>query len=371
MSVIKRLYVDNYKCLVNFELKLRKLALLLGSNGSGKTSVLDVIFAIRQLLRGEARVTDVEVFPTHSLTRWQNREIQIFELELECGDEIFCYRLEVEHHLSARRARIRLEELSVNEKFLFRCELGEVQLYSDKHIPGPTYRVDWSESALARVGEDPKNQNRRLIHFRESVCNIVICSLQPQTIVTESLRENSFLNRDGSNFASWYRYLIPEMPSQNADLNKSLQEIIEHFQTLRLKGVSEDVRALMAQIVRKDETFELRFDELSDGERVLVVLYSLVHFCKDGGVPLLLDEPDNFVALSEIQPWLIEMSDRCEESSSQAILCSHHPELIDYFAGEYGFNLSREISGVTTVKPVQTDNLEGGIKLSERFARGI
>ncbi len=41
--MITRLYVDNYKCLVNFELRLDELTLLLGPNGVGKTSVLEAI----------------------------------------------------------------------------------------------------------------------------------------------------------------------------------------------------------------------------------------------------------------------------------------------------------------------------------------
>jgi predicted ATPase len=51
--MIKRLYIDNYKSLVNFELPLRELTLLLGPNGVGKTSVLDVVFAMRLLLSGQ------------------------------------------------------------------------------------------------------------------------------------------------------------------------------------------------------------------------------------------------------------------------------------------------------------------------------
>ena len=39
--MFKRLYVDNYKCLVNFDLEFQDLTLLLGRNGTGKTSVLD------------------------------------------------------------------------------------------------------------------------------------------------------------------------------------------------------------------------------------------------------------------------------------------------------------------------------------------
>ena len=37
--MLERLYVDNYKCLVNFELPLQELTLLLGANDAGKTSL--------------------------------------------------------------------------------------------------------------------------------------------------------------------------------------------------------------------------------------------------------------------------------------------------------------------------------------------
>ena len=48
--MIQRLYVNNYKCLVNFELRLQELSLLLGPSGVGKTAVLDIMYALRRLL---------------------------------------------------------------------------------------------------------------------------------------------------------------------------------------------------------------------------------------------------------------------------------------------------------------------------------
>jgi ABC-type branched-subunit amino acid transport system ATPase component len=87
--MIRRLYVDNFKCLVNFELQVQELALLLGPNGVGKTSVLDVIFGVRALLSGQAKVTDEKVFPTPTLTRWQNRNKQVFELDMTSTGTIF------------------------------------------------------------------------------------------------------------------------------------------------------------------------------------------------------------------------------------------------------------------------------------------
>ena len=121
--MLQRLYVDNYKCLVNFEFPLQELTLLLGRNGVGKTSVLDVVFALRRLLSGAVRVTSPDTFPTRTLTRWQNRELQTFEIEARLGTDTFRYHLEVEHNRATRQGRVRREDLTFNGKPLFECEL--------------------------------------------------------------------------------------------------------------------------------------------------------------------------------------------------------------------------------------------------------
>ena len=45
---------------------------------------------------------------------------------------------------------------------------------------------------------------------------------------------------------------------------------------------------------------------------------------------LCLDEPDNFLALAEIQPLIFEFCDATEENGPQVIFASHHPETIDH-----------------------------------------
>src|SRR5690606_29379939 len=108
----------------------------------------------------------------------------------------------------------------------------------------------------------------------------------------------------------------------------------------------------------------------SDGQRALVALYSLVRLAAGQGYTLFLDEPDNYLALPEIQPWLIELTDSCGGDVPQAVLCSHHPELIDYLGSNRGVLLERESSGVTITRPVRELTVEGGLKLSEVIARG-
>ena len=68
---------------MNLELCLQELTLLVGRNGAGKTAVLDVVYALRRLLEGTSRVTDRDIFPPSSPTRWQERPIQSIQVDLE------------------------------------------------------------------------------------------------------------------------------------------------------------------------------------------------------------------------------------------------------------------------------------------------
>jgi len=162
---------------------------------------------------------------------------------------------------------------------------------------------------------------------------------------------------------------------------KTLQNVIgAGFAGILLESQSRETRALMARFenpVNPDpqERKTFRFDEISDGQRALVVLYGLIHLARNQGYTLFLDEPDNYVALREIQPWLMSLEDACGDTVSQAVVSSHHPELIDYLGYDSGVLLQRETSGVITVgRPPATPGVGKeetvGLKLSELVARG-
>lgn len=388
--MIKRIFVDNYKCLVNFELALEELSLLLGPSGVGKTAVLDVLFALRRLLSGDARLTDTDVFPAQTLTRWQSRDIQIFEIQVLLKSETFTYRLEVEHQRGTRLARVGRERLDVDGTTLFESskksdedQAGHVvlvvQLYRDDPAGGvtrgPFYTADWSESALARVA--PVYHNQRLTRFLDYMRNVLVCGIYPPGLKTETAAESPLLDRDAGNFADWLRHTLQEHPDLISEFKSALAEAIgAGFNEIRLERVSREVRALMVSFVDQADgsspvRYELRFDEMSDGQRALVVLYGLIHLTRGQGYTLLLDEPDNYIALREIQPWLMSLEGACGDTLPQAVIASHHPELIDYLGRESGIRLQRETSGVVTARRLDTRSVtEGGVELSELVARG-
>lgn len=372
--MIRRLYVNNYKCLVNFELHLRELSLLLGPSGVGKTAVFDIMFALRRLLSGDARVTNADVFPTRTLTRWQEHDLQVFEIEVHLEAEVFTYRLEVEHERASKRARISVEKLAAGGNPLFECVTGLVQLYRDDHTAGPRYQTDWSESSLARVA--PSDHNKRLTAFLDYMRKVLVCSLLPPRFVTESDTESSLLARDASNFSDWFRHALQEHPELFPKFTDTLKQVIgAGMQGIRLEKTGSEARALMVAFAGHGQSdsrgsHELRFGEMSDGQRALTALYGLIHLTREQGYTLFLDEPDNYVALPELQPWLMSLGDVCGDAVQQAVLASHHPELIDYLGSENGVLLQRESSGVVTTRRPEVSAGAAGLKLSELIARG-
>ncbi len=65
---------------------------------------------------------------------------------------------------------------------------------------------------------------------------------------------------------------------------------------------------------------------------------------------LCFDEPDNFVSLPEVQPWLQALRDLLEQRGGQAIVISHHPEVIDYLATDSAWRFERPAGVVVARK---------------------
>jgi len=365
--MLKRLYADNYRCLVNFEINFDELALLVGPNGGGKSTLFDLLYNIRHLIADNAKVG--EVFPPEDLTAWVNKSEQSFELDVQGEDGLFSYKLIISHNPDIKKQRVEFEHLLLDGKPLFEFKQGEVKLYHDDHKPGPEYSFDWSVSALATIVSRP--DNKKLTWFKEWVQMIFVVTLQPKSMTSETAEESNWLNRDGTNFASWYRYISQEHQDKIFKLTKQLRETIPGFHAFKLEQAGKH-RILKVGFSKGDENnspLYFDFEQLSDGQRVMIVLYALLLGLQDMGHTVFIDEPENYVALPEIQPWLMELNDACGDGFPQAVIISHHPELIDYLGPESGKWLERDPLGPTRVKKLP-EKFDKGLNLSGQIARG-
>jgi predicted ATPase len=370
--MLTHFYADNFRSLVNFEIKLDRINLLMGANGTGKSTVFEVLRRIQAFVAGDLRVH--EAFPTSDITRWMDRNIQDFRIVLKLNDswevpQMVSYHLVIEHDVPGKRCRVKKEILSVLGRSLFEFADGDVHLYRDDYSRGPEYPYDWTMSGLAAIQARP--DNTLLTAFKKSLAGFVIASILPSRMESESRDEAMRLDPHMENFVSWYRRLSQEKMGAMFTLFQELKDVIPGFDSFSYKTVAENTKSLGVMFSQDGNGKKLQFGfgELSDGQRVLIALYALIHSLKGEGLSLFLDEPDNYVTLREIQPWLNALSVECGESFEQAVLISHHPEVINYLGTSNGKWFGREAAGPSRVSedaPAAAD----GLSLAETIARG-
>ena len=141
------------------------------------------------------------------------------------------------------------------------------------------------------------------------------------------------------------------------------------FEQLNLVHAGEGVQVLYAEFLRDRKKIKVAFGELSDGQRCLICLYAILHFRVAFGGTVIIDEPDNFIALREIQPWLMGIEEMADDHKGQVILISHHPEILNQWAPAYGVQFVRDGAGPVRVEKFKGDP-ESPLSAAELVARG-
>jgi len=183
-------------------------------------------------------------------------------------------------------------------------------------------------------------------------------------------RDDPYPYRDLSNFVAWYRHLVQSAPRENAKLLDSLRAVLDDFSFLELERAGENTRELFAEFGHDGGAgIKLGLSKLSDGQRCLIGLYTILHFVLSKGNTIILDEPDNFLSLREIQPWLNAVADEVGESKGQILIISHHPEIMNQWAPDFGVQFVREGIGPVRVKEFSGKAYDM-LRPSEIVARG-
>lgn len=341
--MIRRLYVDNFRTLVNFEQKFGGFVLLLGPNGAGKSTVFDVLYSLVRCIVSQILVD--KVFSREHLTHWiiPVKQTQTVELDVEGNGGLYRYRLVIEHMVERNATRVLEETITFDGHDLFRFVKGQASLFRDDFSPGPQFPMDWNRSGLAMVvaGAD----NRCLFWFRHWMERLMVVRLIPMAMKGLAEEEESFPDRTFGNFANWFLYLTLNKPRQMRLLHEKIRKILPGFDLFAFEPYG-DARFLKVEFDYGDRNIQsLKFRQLSDGQRALIGLYTVLSSVDEEPVTLCLDEPDNFVSLQEIQPLLSELRDLTEKGRCQVLLISHHPRLINLMAG-YGWWLDREEQGM-------------------------
>ena len=164
--MLTRLYATNYRCLVNFEFKPTAKQLIIGRNGTGKTTVFDVLAMLRDLAALGKPCEDYLGGKTR--TCWQDVFEQRFELDVKGNGGEYRYTLVADK--LGRRAELGItmysggidfsglpfvkeETLDFNGKPLFHFREGDIALFGDQQKPEPSVKFPFNQgrSGLAEA----------------------------------------------------------------------------------------------------------------------------------------------------------------------------------------------------------------------------
>jgi len=338
--VIRRLYVNNFRCLENFELPTsgQSSLLLIGKNGAGKTTIGLALEILQRIARGTNQVGDL-VRPK-DFTRGRRDTPMRFEIEVDLGARIYSYAVAFEFPEGFKELRVFEEKLTVDGRTVYGRELAQVQLARAGGDTEANFRMDWHLVALPIVQHQSKNDP--LFVFKQWLARTLILRPMPSLIRGDSDRETLQPNVQVTDLGAWFSGLLADAPSAYAKIDGYLKHVMSDFKDIKNPATGKDSRNLVVQFSNQQGSMTLPFEDLSDGEKCFMIC-ALVLASNEGYGPLLCfwDEPDNYLAPSEVGDSILALR-RAFESGSQLIVTSHNTEAIRRFSDENTLVLFRK-----------------------------
>ncbi len=332
--MIRKLEINNYKLFHNFTLALSEgVNLLCGPNGSGKTAIIEVIYALKRFLAmpddSDYLACSVEeAFPLRTFCRWLTEEAgwgeMSIKLELECANGgIYTYCLVVRHNFLDKISRVQDEALELDGKRLSKFKEGTIDMFTDdgKEL---SFRSDWKRSGLV-VGS---SNNSKIRAFGKQISMLYAFHLVPALMKQDIEKPMESLDMYGANFAAWRFFHAAHRLMTQAKIVEQSKYFIPGLVDIGniKKG---DWYALAVKVKFNGPEKDIEFNELSDGQKTLLALYSIIANIPDKST-VLIDEPENFLALGELQPWLEAMNNAWEERDIQFVVISHNPQTLNW-----------------------------------------
>ncbi len=332
--MLKKLYINNFRCLQNFELKLDNLhsAFLLGRNGSGKTTIFEAVQIFQQIGQGTTHLKSLVKEQDFSFGHKQ------LPMELEVGVAIegksYEYKIEIEFPDNFLYPKIKSENLSVDNKPIMERDGGQTSLNDSAH-----FLLDWHHIGLPLISV--RSEKDDIAIFKNWLSSIVILSPSPRHFHELSKTESRILNRDGGNVLEWVRWLLASNPSLYATMYEFLKFRMPDL--VVFKSTSGEERKHLF-VFKEDGSIELDFKQLSDGEKIFFLAASIIAAQKNNPSMLCLwDEPDNFIGLTELNHFITDhrRAFESEDSQAQLLITSHNQRVINNFSDHNIFVISR------------------------------
>lgn len=338
--MIQRLYVHNFRCLENFELPLKGISssLLIGKNGSGKSTIASALELFQQIGRGNSRVG--QLIKPSDFTRGNSNLPMRFEIEVVQDSKNYKYVIVFELPEHFTEVRIQEEEMLVDGKRIYSRQQADVTLSKLEFNREASFFVDWHIVALPII---QSQQGDHLQVFQTWLANMLILSPIPSQMKGDSSGATLRPEKNVSNFGEWLTGLLSNYPAAYSVIDKYIRDVMPDFDSLQNELLARNARYITVQFQKEDACFSVDFNVLSDGEKCFFLCAIVMATNKYSPSFCFWDEPDNYLAISETGHFITELRRSFTlKSKGQILVTSHNAQAIERFSDENTFVLDRK-----------------------------
>ncbi|MBN1590401.1 MAG: AAA family ATPase [Pirellulales bacterium] len=358
--MIQHFYVHNFRCLENFKLPMagRSSSLLIGKNGSGKSTVGKALEVLQNIARGTNRVG--QLASPKDFSRGRSDVPLRFEIEVVLSGAVFQYNLALELPEGFRELRVAEEKLSKDGNDIFTRDRAQVMLARTATDREAKFLVDWHLVALPVIQEQSESDPLRV--FKDWLARMLILAPLPSHMGGDSEGSTLMPNRACTNFGEWFTGLLAHSPAAYTKVDRFLKELMPDLKDIKNPINGKDSRSLSVQFQHDHTAVSLPFNELSDGEKCFFLCALVLAANKSAGpVFCFWDEPDSHLSLSEVGHFVMDLR-RSFQAGGQLLVTSHNPEAIRQFSEENTLFLYRHSHlEPTLVRPVSEVPIHGNL----------
>ena len=336
--MIKRIYVDNFKALHQFQMDFDRFTVIVGNNMSGKSTVLQVLDFLANLVREDFGVVlerrGWKVSDIKSQLQSSQRITIICEIELSVESKIVPVRWEMQIMAFAEKNVFELAREGVwldnGAALLAYSSLNDTanSNFIQNGIGGkmmilPKFQTNASLLKMMDFSEYPIL--KALKEFWQSSESFEL--LSPEKMRLSGRGEVDTIGSSGEKLTAFIQSMNQEQKNRFSEKIKDvLKERVVKIDT-KVKEKTDRIQ-LIAEEKYNQNTLLIESKNMSDGMLRLLAFLAICEIEKKG--VFLLDEIENGINLDYAEKIIQILEENCRDKHNQMIVTTHSPIFLDY-----------------------------------------
>lgn len=315
--MIKSIRIDNFKSFVNFELTLAKFNCVVGLNGVGKSTLLQALDFLSQLMHGDlnAWLASRQWKASDLNSKLVKRSNIEFTVVLDFAGQDITWT----GSFNRTTLRCTKESISLGQKRIFIVDEGHYSLEGNRH----EIVFEYQGSILSQLKETHLNETLQAL--KEQISSIRSLDLiSPEQLRSRTRSSDGKLGLGGENMSA----LIHEQGLVVKEhLYRKLVSVYPQLAEIQTKSLQSGWKQLEVTERFGDKTMTSSARHMNDGMlRLMAILLQL----EVGNAFQLFDEIEN-----GINPELVEyLMDHLVNAKDQVLVTTHSPMVLNFIEDE-------------------------------------